>query len=123
MRALVIDDSVAMRMYVAAMLENQGIDTAMACDGQDALGKLDEPSPAFDFATVDRDMPVMDGPTFVTKVRLHPRHRHMKLVMVTAREGLDAVIQALATGADDYLMKPVTEDMLAEKLRVMGLLK
>ena len=121
MRALVIDDSVAMRMYVAAMLENQGIDTAMACDGQDALGKLDEQHPAFDFATVDWDMPVMDGPTFVAKVRLHSRHRHMKLVMLTAREGLEEVIKALATGADDYLMKPVTEEMLAEKLRVMGL--
>jgi DNA-binding response OmpR family regulator len=45
----------------------------------------------------------------------------MKLLMVTARMGLEDIEQALACGADDYIMKPVTMDMVADKLRMIGL--
>lgn len=123
MRALVIDDSLSMRMYVASMIEDQGFETEMACDGQDALRKLGagESKGGFDVATVDWDMPVMDGPAFVAAVRADPRYRNMKLLMVTARQHMDEVISALAVGADDYLMKPVTPDMLEEKIRLVGL--
>lgn len=120
MRALIIDDSISMRMYIAAMVENMGAETAMAKDGQDALRILEEQG-QFDFATVDWDMPVMDGPTFVQNVRADSRYNGMKLVMLTAREGMNEVTRALSLGADDYLMKPVTADMIAEKMRLVGL--
>jgi two-component system, chemotaxis family, chemotaxis protein CheY len=123
MRALVIDDSLSMRMYVASMIEDQGFETETACDGQDALRKLSvsEAKGGFDVATVDWDMPVMDGPSFVAAVRSDPRYRDMKLLMVTARQHMDEVISALAAGADEYLMKPVTPEMLEEKIRMIGL--
>jgi two-component system, chemotaxis family, chemotaxis protein CheY len=119
MRALVIDDSISMRMYIAAMIEGMGAEVCMAQDGQDALRLLREQG-AFDFATVDWDMPVMDGPSFVKAVRSDARYNPMKLVMVTAREGMDEITKALTLGADDFLMKPVTADMIAEKLRLVG---
>ena len=123
MRALIIDDSLSMRMYVASMIEDQGFETEMACDGQDALRKLKagESKGAFDMATVDWDMPIMDGPSFVAAVRADPKYRDMKLLMLTARQHMDEVVKALAIGADDYLMKPVTPEMLEEKIRLVGL--
>lgn len=120
MRALVIDDSRSMRMYVAALIEDRGWQAEMAADGQEALGVL-ERSPAFDVATVDWDMPVMDGFAFVSAVRRDPRFRAMKLLMLTARDGTDEVMKALEAGADDYLMKPVTAEMLDDKMRLIGL--
>ncbi len=120
MRALVIDDSLSMRMYVASLIEDQGWETDTACDGQEALRTLQDRG-GFDIATVDWDMPVMDGPSFVAAVRAHARFKGMKLVMVTARESMEEVTKALAVGADDYLMKPVTPEMIAEKMRLVGL--
>jgi two-component system chemotaxis response regulator CheY len=120
MRALVIDDSRSMRMYVAALIEEQGWQTDTACDGQDALRVLDQRG-VFDVATVDWDMPVMDGHAFVTAVRSDPRFQGMKLLMLTARDSTDEVVRALEAGADDYLMKPVTSEMLREKMRLIGL--
>jgi two-component system chemotaxis response regulator CheY len=120
MRALIIDDSASMRMYVASMMEEKGWDTATAIDGQDALRVLEEQG-AFDFATVDWDMPIMDGPTFVQTVRADQRYSSMKLLMLTAREGMQEIVRALEAGADDFLMKPVTVEMLTEKMRLVGL--
>lgn len=120
MRALVIDDSRSMRMYVASLIQEQGWSTDMACDGQDALRILEQQG-NFDVATVDWDMPVMDGHAFVMAVRQDPRFQEMKLLMLTARDGTEEVIKALEAGADDYLMKPITSEMLQEKMRLMGL--
>jgi two-component system chemotaxis response regulator CheY len=120
MRALVIDDSSSMRMYLASLIEEQGWQAHMAADGQEALRLLDERG-VFDVATVDWDMPVMDGHAFVTAVRRDPRFQRMKLLMLTARDSTDEVVKALEAGADDYLMKPVTAEMLQEKMRLIGL--
>ena len=120
MRALVIDDSRSMRMYLAALIEEQGWQTESACDGQDALRVLEQ-GKTFDVATVDWDMPVMDVHAFVLAVRSDPRFQQLKLLMLTARDGMEEVVQALEAGADDYLMKPVTAEMLQEKMRMIGL--
>jgi DNA-binding response OmpR family regulator len=45
----------------------------------------------------------------------------LKLLMLTARDGTEQVIKALEAGADDYLMKPITSEMLQEKMRLIGL--
>jgi two-component system chemotaxis response regulator CheY len=124
MRALVIDDSASMRMYVAALIEEQGWETESACDGRDALRVLEQAgteSAPFEFATVDWEMPVMDGCAFVEAVRQDSRFQGMKLLMLTARDSTEEVIRALEAGADDYLMKPVTAEMLQEKMRMIGL--
>ncbi len=120
MRALIVDDSISMRMYVASLVAGQGWETETARDGRDALRVLEEQG-SFDLATVDWDMPVMDGPSFVEAVRKDSRYARMRLLMLTAREGMEEVVRALEAGADDFLMKPVTSDMLADKLRLIGL--
>ena len=120
MRVLIIDDSMAMRRMLSAYVSELKAETAVATDGQDALDVLAREG-AFDAALVDWDMPRMNGMEFVRAVRADDRWASMKLVMVTAHISQDDIVEALETGADDYLMKPVSADMIEDKLRLLGL--
>ena len=64
----------------------------------------------------------MDGCAFVEAARRDPRYQRLKLLMLTARDSTEEVMKALEAGADDYLMKPVTAEMLQEKMRLIGLI-
>lgn len=120
MRALVIDDSRAMRRLVSRLLEGLGFSTAEAGDGRQALDVLDADS-GFDLACIDWNMPVMDGLTFVQEVRRRPEWRGITLMMVTTESEHDQIVRALAAGAHEYLIKPFTPDALKAKLDLLGL--
>jgi two-component system, chemotaxis family, chemotaxis protein CheY len=120
MRVLIIDDSAAMRRMLAAYVGELQADSVQAVDGQEAIELLDAQGP-FDVALVDWDMPRINGIQFLLHVRGSSKYRHMKLVMVTAHVNFEDLQQALECGADDYIMKPVTVDMITDKLRMLGL--
>ena len=121
MRLLVIDDSRAVRLVLSKFLGELGIESAQAGDGLEALeafdGDLD-----FDGALVDWDMPRMNGLEFVQAVRERSEFDGKKLIMVTAQTSMGNVVEAINAGANDYLMKPLTKEMLEEKLRLVGLI-
>ncbi|OUW16752.1 MAG: hypothetical protein CBD18_06320 [Opitutales bacterium TMED158] len=121
MKALVIDDSKVMRNMLRAYLSDFGIETNCAEDGLDALEKVTVES-EYDFALVDWDMPRMTGIEFVKEVRSKSELQSMKLLMVTAHTAMEDVGQALHEGANDFLMKPFSKEMVEEKLSIMGLL-
>lgn len=121
MRMLIVDDSKFMRSFIRAQTERLSFQTEQAADGLEALTKLNESAP-FDTVLIDWDMPVMDGIELLKAVRDHREFDRMKIMMVTARTGQAEVVEAMAKGADEYLMKPITPDMLTEKLRLIGLL-
>jgi two-component system chemotaxis response regulator CheY len=121
MRALVIDDSRAMRRIVGRILVDLGYDVVEAGDGQEALDVLTSGAPLPDLACVDWNMPVMDGLTFVSKVREHREWRSLTLMMVTTESEQSQIVRALAAGAHEYLIKPFTADALRDKLLLLGL--
>jgi two-component system chemotaxis response regulator CheY len=121
MRALVVDDSRAMRKIIAGALRKLGYETVEAADGAQALTALGE-GPLPDLATVDWNMPVMDGLTFVTQVRANREYRAMTMMMVTTEAEHGQIVRALAAGAHEYLIKPFTVEALEEKLALLGLL-
>ncbi len=121
MRMLIVDDSKFMRTFLSAQIERLSFQTEHAADGIEALTKLKE-SPPFDIILIDWDMPRMDGIQLLEALRLLPEFNGMKIIMVTARTGHGEVVEALSKGADDYLMKPISSQMIAEKLRIVGLL-
>ncbi|WP_432510825.1 MULTISPECIES: response regulator [Kineococcus] len=121
MRALVVDDSRAMRKIIAGALRKLGYETVEAADGAEAL-KVLEAGPLPDLATVDWNMPVMDGLTFVTQVRANRDYRALTLMMVTTEAEHGQIVRALAAGAHEYLIKPFTVESLEEKLSLLGLL-
>ena len=121
MRMLIVDDSKFMRSFIRAHTERLCFETEQAADGVEALEKLNT-CPPFDIVLIDWDMPVMDGIELLEAMRGYRQFDAVKILMVTARTGQAEVLEALAKGADEYLMKPITSEMITEKLRVIGLL-
>ena len=121
MRVLIVDDSVTMRHLLQSVVATLQAETVEATDGRQALKILADQWP-FDVALVDWDMPVMNGIEFVKSVRADSRFNGLKIMMVTADNSMEGVGKAINSGADDYLMKPLTGQMVIDKLRVLGLL-
>ncbi len=120
MRALVIDDSQAIRMLLANILKRAGFEVLEAANGREALARLAAGAPV-DVAFVDWNMPELDGLAFVRAVRAEPRWAGTRLMMVTTETDTGQVVRALEAGADEYLMKPFTKDALLEKLALLGI--
>jgi two-component system chemotaxis response regulator CheY len=119
MKALIIDDSRTMRRLLAAYVANYSIEVVEAEDGLNALEKLQEIEVP-DLALVDWDMPRMCGLDFIKAVRADPNYAEMKILMISSHNTIEDVGQALAAGATDFLMKPMTEEMLHDKLQMIG---
>ena len=120
MRALVIDDSRAIRMILGQILKALKFEVFNAGHGLEALEKLKETGPV-ELALVDWNMPEMNGYEFVCEVRKDDKYKDMRLMMVTTETEMSQVIKALEAGANEYVMKPFTKDMIIEKLTIMGL--
>jgi len=121
MRALVVDDSRAMRMMMRRLMEGFGFEVFDAGNGVEALAALDAHGHV-DVALVDWHMPEMDGITFIGELQKERERFKIRTVMVSAETDFKKVVFALKNGADEYLMKPVTKEGLAEKLTILGLL-
>src|SRR5579859_5560415 len=120
MQALVIDDSRAMRMILGRMLRAPGLEVAEADNGRRALDLIDAGlDPAL--VLVDWNMPEMTGIEFLTTVRNPPYASTARILMVTTETDLPQVIQALESGADEYLMKPFTQESVYAKLQLLGI--
>jgi two-component system chemotaxis response regulator CheY len=120
MRALVIDDSAAVRTILKRILGECGFEVVEAAHGREALEKLREAGKV-DIALVDWNMPEMSGYDFIRAVRADHTHDGMRLMMVTTETEIAQVAKALEAGANEYVMKPFTKDMILEKLSLMGI--
>jgi two-component system, chemotaxis family, chemotaxis protein CheY len=120
MLALVVDDSRAMRSILTRLLSGLGFDVAQAGDGAEALAVLDAGTRP-DVILVDWNMPVMDGLTFIKNVRAREDLRDISLMMVTTESEQGQIVRALAAGAHAYVIKPFTDEVIAEKLALLGL--
>jgi len=120
-RALVIDDSKAIRIVLRKLLRELGFEVVEAADGREALQRLNGPMGPFDLALVDWNMPEMNGLEFVREVRGQGGHEDLTMVMVTTETESGQVVRALAAGANEYIMKPFSRDVLLDKLSMLGL--
>jgi two-component system chemotaxis response regulator CheY len=118
MRALVIDDSRAVRKILRQFLEEEGYEVHEAANGMEALAAVHEVG-SFEVALVDWNMPHINGYEFVRAIRAREHYKGMMLMMVTTETDLGRVRDALEAGADEYVMKPFTKEMIKEKLRLL----
>lgn len=121
MRALVIDDSRAMRSILRRTLLELGFEVEEAGHGQEAIDLVASGDVLPDVCLVDWNMPVMNGLEFVTAVRRIREWRQITLMMVTTESEHSQVVRALAAGAHEYVIKPFTGDAIVEKLKLLGL--
>jgi len=120
MRALVVDDSRAMRTILSRILRKAGArDIREAGDGQQAIELLAR-GELPDVALVDWNMPNMNGLDLVVALRRRAEWRRIAIVMVTTENEHSQVVRALAAGAHEYLIKPFDESALLEKLAILG---
>ena len=120
MRALLVDDSRAMRSILRRMVEQIGYQVVEAGHGGEALDVLAATAP-FDLALVDWNMPHMSGIELVEAVRKDPSLDSMRIVMVTSESDISCMQRALENGADEYVMKPFDQAILLQKLLELGL--
>jgi len=118
--ALIIDDSRAMRAILRRILTKAGFRTCEAEHGLQALERLEEHDDIA-IALVDWNMPEMNGYEFVKAVRSDPENRDLWLMMVTTETEMSRVVKAMAAGANEYVMKPFTDEVILEKLQLLGL--
>jgi len=119
MRALVIDDSSAMRALLRRLLRDFGFEVAEAPDVSSALTSL-EPGRLPQLALVDWNLPGGSGIEFVRAVRVDSARTGMRIMMITTEVGPEQVRTALDAGAQEYLMKPFTRESFRDKLALMG---
>jgi two-component system chemotaxis response regulator CheY len=122
MQAMVVDDSRVMRTILTRLLTGMDFTVVQAGDGAEALQLLEDGARP-DVALVDWNMPVMDGLTFIKRCRANPEYRDLVLMMVTTESEQSQIVRALAAGAHEYVIKPFTEEMIAQKLEILGLTK
>ena len=122
MRALVVDDSRATRTIIKRMLNEVGLEVVEATDGIDALRRLKEIGQA-DVLLVDWNMPEMNGYDLLCALRRDPQYHQVPLMMVTSETELAQMAKALEAGANEYVMKPFTKEVITEKLTLLGVLR
>ncbi len=121
MKVLLVDDSGVMRKIIARSLNSLWIQEVVeAADGVEAL-KVFGDGTGFDLVLTDWNMPNMNGFELVCEIRKNTDHDKMRIMMVTTETEMSQVIKALEAGANEYVMKPFTKDMILEKLNLMGI--
>ena len=119
-KALVVDDSRAVRMILAKTLKELGFEVREAANGREALEVIEAEKTAVTLVLADWNMPEINGLDLLKRLRQNPELSSLVVVMVTTETELDQMAAALEAGANEYVMKPFTKDILVEKLQLVG---
>jgi len=113
LKVLIVDDSMIIRKKVAKLFEKFGHEVlGDAQNGQEAIEQYNSKKP--DLVTMDITMPDMDGITAVKEIMKD--HKDAKIIMVTSHGQEDMVIKSIQAGAVGYMLKPITEEKLAQTI-------
>ncbi|MCS3454723.1 response regulator [Aeromonas rivuli] len=109
---LIVDDSATIRQVVGMTLKTAGYDVIDACDGRDALRKLD--GKKINLIISDVNMPNMDGISFVKEAKKLPSYKFTPIIMLTTESQDSKKQEGQAAGAKAWVVKPFQpEQMLA----------
>ncbi len=115
---LIVDDSRIIRKVARRIVEGLGFEVDEAADGAEALIHCASMMP--DIILLDWNMPVMDGITFLRRLRAQPGGDVSKVLFCTIETHPERIAEALSAGADDYVMKPFDGEILQSKLAEVG---
>ncbi len=118
---LIVDDDAVSRLAVTACVAEDPALQVSACDTAAQAWKRLVANQKVDLLLLDWNMPEMSGYDLVRRVRATPRFQDVRILMLTCENSPEHVGLALAAGADEYLMKPFTREMLREKLALLQL--
>ena len=119
--ALVVDDSRAIRTILSKTLRELGFEVREAANGKEALELIQAEKSAVTLILLDWNMPEMNGLDLLKRLRENPKLSSLVVVMVTAETEVDRIAEALEAGANEYVMKPFTKDIIVGKLQLAGI--
>ncbi|PRC95172.1 response regulator [Solimicrobium silvestre] len=114
-RILAVDDSLTYLHELNDTLNGEGYDVILAHSGEEALDMLAVQT--VDCILLDRLMPGIDGTETCRRIKASATTRDIPLIMLTAMEDREAMIEGLSTGADDYVLKSSEMDVLKARVR------
>ena len=117
---LIADDSKVIRMVLSKIMSNLGFSVIEAEDGEDAVELTQIKNP--DLIIMDWHLPMLEGIDVLYKIRELDMIKPPKIIFCASGTDINRMIQAVEGGADDYIMKPFDEDIVASKLTILGLL-
>jgi two-component system chemotaxis response regulator CheY len=118
-RALVIDDSAVTRGIIKQILNPMGFEVFEAGDGREGLDRVRELG-GLDLILLDWNMPGMDGIQFLRMLRTQTALASLPVMMVSSNNEAENIAASLDAGANEYIMKPFTEDVMRAKLELLG---
>jgi two-component system chemotaxis response regulator CheY len=107
-----------MRAIIGQILKGIGFEILEAANGKEGIDRL-KATELPDVAMVDWNMPEMNGLEFVKAVRARAEFDAMRIMMVTTETEMSRMAEAMASGANEYVMKPFTKDAILQKLEQM----
>ncbi len=116
MKILLIDDSSTMRMLMVKMLREIGYTDFIAVDNAEEAIPLAFNS-KFDVILTDWNLPKMSGLDFVKHLKTTPSTKNIPVIMITSIHDRAAILKALKTGIQGYILKPVSKEIVMAKLK------
>jgi DNA-binding response OmpR family regulator len=116
MQVLVVEDEPRMAQLLRQGLEEEGHSVVLASNGRDGLA-MAETHP-FEAIVLDVMLPGLDG--FSVARKLRAAHNQTPILMLTARDATEDIVEGLNLGADDYLVKPFSFEVLLARLRAVS---
>lgn len=118
-KIMTVDDSASVRQMVSFTLREAGYDVIEACDGKDALGKIN--GTQLNLIVTDLNMPNMDGIELIRNVRSSAAHKFVPIIMLTTESQDSKKAEGKAAGATGWIVKPFRpEQLLAVIKKVIG---
>ncbi|HDS09358.1 MAG TPA: response regulator transcription factor [Firmicutes bacterium] len=116
-KILVVDDSKTIRLMMETGLKKEGFDIITAVDGEDGLIKAFTENP--DLIVLDVMMPKLNGFQVCRKIKRDERTLHIPVLILTAQNQKEEILEGFNAGADEYLCKPFKFDELLKQVKTL----
>jgi len=117
MAILTVDDSTTIRRIVKRSADEVGLEVLEAADGVQALKIVEERAADIQLILLDWNMPGMSGLDVLRSLKNNPRSKDIVVMMLTSEADQNCVVEALRSGAQNYLTKPFDAKMLMLKIQ------
>jgi diguanylate cyclase (GGDEF)-like protein len=120
MKALVVEDDLSTRLLIKKIVENEGYEVLEAKDGNEGWRIFQKEKDNIYIAFLDWMMPKIDGIELCRRIRKTPVKHYVYIMFLTSKQNIEAVVEGLETGGDNYMTKPFARKELISRIRVAG---